>query len=48
MTHLPFIAGAYAIALLIPAGYALAAARRLRVAKRRLAALEPRRRGFRQ
>jgi len=44
MTHLPYIAASYALAVLIPAAYALAAVARLRTAKRRLAALEPRRR----
>ena len=42
MTHLPYIAAAYALGVLIPAGYAIAAAMRLGAAKRRLAALEPR------
>ncbi|MBV9783801.1 MAG: hypothetical protein JO264_08275 [Acidisphaera sp.] len=42
MTHLPFIAAAYAVAVLLPAGYAVAALHRLRLARRRLAALDPR------
>ncbi len=45
MTHLPYIAASYAIAILVPAGYALSAFARLRLAKRRLAALDTRRRG---
>jgi hypothetical protein len=47
MTHLSFIVAAYALAVLVPAGYALAAASRLRAAQRRLAALDTRRRGSR-
>jgi hypothetical protein len=41
MNLLPFIAGAYAIGLVLPIGLAIQAAVRLRVARRRLAALEP-------
>jgi hypothetical protein len=44
MTHLPFIAASYAIAIIVPAGYAVSAFARLRLAQRRLAALEARRR----
>ena len=44
MTHLPFIAASYAIAIVVPAGYAISAFARLRQAKRRLAALDARRR----
>ena len=43
MTHLPFIAGAYALAVLVPAGLAMSAWLRLRTATRRLAAIDPRR-----
>ena len=42
MTHLPYIAAAYALGVLIPIGYAIAAVTRLGTAKRRLAALDPR------
>ena len=44
MTHLPYIVAAYTLAVLIPAGYAIAAVARLRSARRRLAALDARRR----
>lgn len=43
MTHLPYIAGAYAAALLIGGILALRAATRLARARRRLAAVDPRR-----
>ncbi len=42
MTHLPFVAGSYALGILIPAGFALAAFLRLGAARRRLAAIDPR------
>jgi hypothetical protein len=42
MTHLGFIAASYALAILIPAGFGLAATRRLSLARRRLAAIDPR------
>ncbi|HEY3846015.1 MAG TPA: hypothetical protein VGL95_02745 [Acetobacteraceae bacterium] len=42
MTHLPFVAGSYALGILIPAGFALAAFVRLGAARRRLAAIDPR------
>lgn len=42
MTHLPYIIPAYALGILIPAGFAVAAWVRLRAARRRLAALDPR------
>ncbi|MGA3402361.1 MAG: hypothetical protein ABSC95_24390 [Acetobacteraceae bacterium] len=45
MTHLPFIAGSYALGILIPAGFALAAFLRLGTARRRLAAIDPRIKG---
>jgi hypothetical protein len=44
MTHLPYIAVAYALGVLVPAGYAVAAFLRMRDAKRRLAAIGSRRR----
>ena len=39
MTHLAFVASSYALAVAIPLGFAFATARRLAVARRRLAAL---------
>jgi hypothetical protein len=42
VTHLPYIAGAYALGLLIPGGLAIAAWTRMRSATRRLAAVDPR------
>jgi hypothetical protein len=42
VTHLPYIVAAYALGVLIPGGYALAAVMRLGAAKRRLGSLEPR------
>ncbi|HET6184917.1 MAG TPA: hypothetical protein VFA03_15165 [Acetobacteraceae bacterium] len=42
MTHLPFIAGSYAIALLVPGWFAAAAWTRVRRAGRRLRAIDPR------
>ena len=42
MTHLPFVAASYALGLLVPAGYALAAFLRMGAARRRLAAIDPR------
>ncbi len=42
MTHLPFIAGAYFVAIAVPLTYAALAARRLRMARQRLAAIDPR------
>jgi hypothetical protein len=42
MRDLPFIAGAYVLATVIPIGYALSAALRARQIKRRLAAVEAR------
>ena len=44
MTDLPYIAGSYALGLLIPGSFAIAAFIRMRAAGRRLAAIEPRRR----
>ena len=42
MTHLGFIAASYALAIVIPAAFALNAASRLSTARRRLAAIDPR------
>jgi hypothetical protein len=42
MTHLPFIAGSYALGVLVPAGFALSAYLRLGAARRRLATIDPR------
>ena len=43
MTHLPFIAASYALGIVVPATYAVAAYIRMRTAGRRLAAIDPRR-----
>ena len=43
MTHLPFIAAAYALAIGVPLAFAVNAAWRMRAASRRLAAIDPRR-----
>lgn len=43
MTHLPFIVSAYALGILLPLAFAADAMRRLGVARRRLAAIDPRR-----
>jgi hypothetical protein len=45
MTHLPFIAGSYALGIVIPLGFALSAYLRLGAARRRLAAIDPRVKG---
>jgi hypothetical protein len=42
MTHLPFIVASYALGLLIPGWFALAAFLRMRSAQRRLAMVDPR------
>jgi hypothetical protein len=42
MTHLPYIIAAYALGLLIPGTYAVAAFLRMRTAQQRLAAIGPR------
>lgn len=42
MTHLPFIATAYALGILLPVGYAMAAFQRVAAARRKLAAIDPR------
>lgn len=42
MTHLPFVAAAYAMGLAVPAAFGLLAWQRLVRAKRRLRAVDPR------
>jgi hypothetical protein len=42
VTHLPYIVAAYALAVLIPGTFAVAAVLRMRTAQRRLAAIDPR------
>ena len=42
MTHLPYIVASYALGVLIPAAFAVAAFLRMRGAQRRLAAIDPR------
>jgi hypothetical protein len=42
MTHLPYIAAAYALGVAVPVTYAVAAFLRMRTAQRRLAAIDPR------
>ena len=42
MNHLPYVVGAYALGILVPAGFAFAAFMRLGNARRRLAAIDPR------
>jgi hypothetical protein len=42
MTHLPYIVAAYALGVLIPGWFAVAAVVRVRGAARRLAAVDPR------
>ncbi len=42
MTHLPFIAAAYALGVGIPVSFAVAAWTRMSAATRRLAAIDPR------
>jgi hypothetical protein len=42
MTHLPYVAASYALGVLIPAGFALAAFLRVGAARRRLATIDPR------
>ncbi len=42
MTHLGFVAASYALGIAVPVLFGLAAARRLAVARRRLAAIDPR------
>ena len=42
MTHLPYIAGAYGLTLVLAVGFGLSAAIRLSRARKRLAAIDPR------
>jgi hypothetical protein len=42
MTHLPFIAASYALGVLIPLVFGIAAFTRMGSARRRLAAIDPR------
>ena len=42
MTHLPYIVAAYALGVVIPGTFAIAALLRMRTARRRLAAVDPR------
>ena len=42
MTHLPYIMTAYALGVAIPCAFAVAAFLRMRTARRRLAAIDPR------
>jgi len=43
MTHLPFILASYALALLVMGGFGIGAWLRVAAARRRLAAIDPRR-----
>ena len=43
MTYLPYIIPSYALGILVPGGFGLAAFLRMRRAARRLAAIDPRR-----
>lgn len=45
MTHWPFIAASYALGVLVPAGFGLAAFLRMGAARRRLSAIDPRIKG---
>ncbi len=42
MTHLPFIAVSYALGIVLPLAFAVSAWHRTGVARRRLAAIDPR------
>lgn len=42
MTFLPYVAASYTLGVVVPAGFALAAWRRMRGASARLAAIDPR------
>ena len=42
MTHLPYIVASYALGILVPAGFGMAALLRMRAARRRLLAVDPR------
>ena len=44
MTHLGFVATAYALAVALPVGFGLAAWQRMKTAQMRLAAIDPRNR----
>jgi hypothetical protein len=44
MTHLPYVVAAYLLGVLIPGTFAAAAFIRMRTARQRLAAIDPRRR----
>jgi len=46
VTHLPYIVAAYAAGVLLPASFGLAAFLRMRSARRRLAAIDPRAKGL--
>lgn len=43
MTHLPYVLTCYALGVLVPLGFGIAAFLRMRAADRRLAAIDPRR-----
>ncbi|GAC1342760.1 MAG: hypothetical protein NVSMB18_17380 [Acetobacteraceae bacterium] len=42
MSHLPFVAAAYTLGVAVPLALVLSAWQRLRLARRRLAAIDPR------
>ena len=42
MTHLPYIVAAYALGVMIPGAFAASALVRMRAARQRLAAIDPR------
>lgn len=42
MTHLPYVLSCYVLGVLIPAAFGVAAMKRLRAARQKLAALDPR------
>jgi hypothetical protein len=44
MTHLPYVLSCYALGVLVPAVFGIAALARMRAVTRRLAALDPRQR----
>lgn len=44
MTHLPYIVAAYVLGVMIPGSFAVAAYMRMRAARRRLGAIDQRRR----
>lgn len=45
MTHLPYIVASYALGLLVPGAFGIGAFRRMRTARRQLAAIDPRDKG---